>query len=232
MTKKLMRIQCAVEALASEPGCDPHFLTLTTRDKVSLKEIAARWRMFRNSRYFRKKNLRYIQVFEKHKKGHGWHIHCIINKYLNVHELRAVLESCGFGRFEIDHASGGLERLRDYLGKYVAKSLRFRDQADKGVRMTNLSRGLTRLKDIEVYDDEIEFCRAAVDTPVDCPSYSVFALMKAARHVFLTYPYCDWVFLRQTLSRGSDDPGYWIDQIVYLYRDWFRHRGLIFDDIF
>lgn len=203
VNKKTFRIELAISSLARELGADLHFLTLTTPDVCKLREVCSRWRMFRNSRYFKGRGIRFVMVFEKHPNGHGWHIHAIINQFLPVYELRAVCTHCGFGRIRIDRCSRDIQALKQYLGKYVSKSLRARDDEAKGVRLVNVSRGLPILSDISVTSEKLEFCRSVLAS-----EYSKFAssyrLLKASAHIYMVYPYCRYDYLRSTLGLSDD----------------------------
>ena len=147
------------------------FLTLTTADIVGLDEIRKRWRKFRHDymQTFKasgKPRPRYIMCYEPHPHGHGWHIHIVIEcGFLPVDEIRRYSTRAGFGRIHIEPVRQN-DRMSDYLGKYVCKVERSVRQAGcKRVRLLNVSRGLTRLSDIEVKSPVVSACREMMYTP-------------------------------------------------------------------
>lgn len=129
------------------------FMTFTTPDVVNLFEIRKRWRSLRHYLQEREgEGFKYVMNYELHPKGHGWHIHAVFNRYVNLRK-------------------GGLEKLRRYgfrmisvkkvttvgvslyLSKHCLKAYRgVRENLQKGelarrLRLVNTSRGLARLCD-------------------------------------------------------------------------------------
>lgn len=147
------------------------FLTLTTPDVVGLDDIRRRWRKFRHDymQTFKaagKERPRYVMCYEPHPHGHGWHIHVVIEcGFLPVDEIRRYSTRAGFGRIHIEPVRQN-DRMSGYLGKYVCKVERTARQAGcKRIRLVNVSRGLSRLSDIEVHSPVASACREMMHTP-------------------------------------------------------------------
>lgn len=98
------------------------------------------------------KGLKYVMNYELHPKGHGWHIHGVFNRYINLRggglqQLRRY----GFKMINIKKVTTLGVSL--YLSKHclkayrgVRKSLNSGDVA-KRLRLVNTSRGLPKLSD-------------------------------------------------------------------------------------
>lgn len=193
MSRKSFRIECAVERIKQlRPNCSMRFLTLTTPDVVTPYEISKRWRMLCNSRFWRGLNLLYVQVVEWHPGGHGYHIHVVVDKYINVRELRRYTTACGFGRIHIIRCDDNkVQKLAFYMAKYLSK---YRDAVPRGtrVRFTNVSRGLTTLVDIQFTDPCNDFAKSVLS---DCREDKLFdgllvpSLYSCASHVYISYPF-------------------------------------------
>ncbi len=184
MTKKEFRIELAVKKLNDDAHGRIRFLTLTTPDICSAREVMYRWRLLVNSNFWRGAGVNYVMVLERHSGGHGYHIHAVIDKWLDVNIFRHFLNSFGFGRFQIVLVRGKVDRVVSYLSKYVSKSLRSRPVSDKYVRFVNVSRGLPVLSDIEVRDtsnDFFRFVRSRLDIYVKS-----FKLFHACNHYWLS----------------------------------------------
>lgn len=139
------------------------FLTLTTADVCTLSEIRTRWRSFRHD-YFRALGgkAKYVQVYEPHPGGHGWHVHIVVDRgFLPLALIRRFSGRAGFGRIHIERV-WSVGRISGYLGKYLSKGLaNVKDMGVKRCRLVNLSRGLTRLVDIQIQSaltDKIKAC--------------------------------------------------------------------------
>lgn len=139
------------------------FITLTTVDKVDLAEIRKRWRIFRHDYFRRIGKSDYIQVYEPHPRGHGWHIHVIVNRgYLPVEIIRLFCKRAGFGRVHIEKVVN-LEGAATYLSKYLVKGVKAcKALGVSRVRLVNCSRGLTRLSDCVCSSSVIDFCKTIV----------------------------------------------------------------------
>ena len=105
-----------------------YFMTLTTRDVVSYYEIRERWRNLRHW-FVRRLKCRYIQNFELHPWGHGWHIHVVIDNFIPLKKHLKKIQSFGFGRVDIrrvegikqgDQIIGNLTRIKVVKNKVAA----------------------------------------------------------------------------------------------------------------
>lgn len=184
MTKKEFRIELAVKKLHDDAHGRIRFLTLTTPDICTAREVMYRWRLLVNSIYWRSHKIRYVMVLEKHGGGHGYHIHAVIDKWLDVNIFRHFLNSFGFGRFQLVLVRGKVGRVCQYLAKYVSKSLLRKNAADKYVRFVNVSRGLPVLKDIVVRDTSTDFFHFCLER-FDC-YVKPFALFHVCNHFWLS----------------------------------------------
>ena len=96
------------------------FFTLTTPDVVDLCEIRRRWREFRHELFRdikRRKRIvpKYVMNYEVHPGGHGWHIHSVINCYVDLRRYLPLIRRCGFGRVDVRRVNS--EGVADYLTK-------------------------------------------------------------------------------------------------------------------
>ena len=129
------------------------FMTLTTPDVVNLDEIRERWRRLRHYLAEREGDgFKYVMNYELHPKGHGWHIHGVFNRYINLRgDGLYQLRRYGFGMINIKKVSSVGVSL--YLSKHCLKAYRgVRDKMKEGdfarrLRLVNTSRGLPRLSD-------------------------------------------------------------------------------------
>ena len=177
--KKKLRVRWSCEEM-TKGGRRLRFLTLTVREcGLPLGEVVERFRALRNSRYMREalKGNQYICVYEKHPNGHGWHIHMVINFYLNITEFRCWAVRYGFGRLHIELCT---EEIGRYISKYISKSLENRPEECKGLRMINVSRGLCAMRDIVVSSPSIDFIRRNMNVPslLKFPLYRRIKLLK------------------------------------------------------
>lgn len=224
MSKKSFRIECAVERIKQlRPNASLHFLTLTTPDVCKPWQIAQRWRQLCNSRYWRSLKLMYVQVVEWHPGGHGYHIHVVIDKWVSIKALRYHTKLFGFGRIHILRCDDQkVQKLSYYLAKYLSK-YQSECKCAKRTRFTNVSRGLTRLSDIEYQDPCLDFTRSVISLlPADY-TCSRYRTMCALGHIYYTFPYHDYMHLaaigvdlescetlldisKKILARGVDGP--------------------------
>lgn len=133
------------------------FFTLTTPDCVDLSEIRRRWRKFRHYLVEKLGSVQYIMNYEQHPGGHGWHIHVLINRFVDLRDvlLRSALIRSGFGRVDISSAHDTFS-LSEYVAKHCIKSYRQSDRMTvRRLRLINCSRGLYRLSDFE-YQSQLE----------------------------------------------------------------------------
>jgi hypothetical protein len=87
--------------------------TLTTADEVELKELSQRWRKLIWNGF-----TPCVRVFEKHPKGHGYHVHFVTAERISVDELRLKTEAAGFGRIHVRRIPG---KKAEYIAKYLTK---------------------------------------------------------------------------------------------------------------
>ena len=156
--KKKLRVNWSVEEM-QKGGRRLRFLTLTVAEcGLPLQIVAARFRALRNSRYLRDvlKGNQYICVYEKHPNGHGWHIHIVLNFWLDIRTFRGWANRYGFGRIHIELCGKSIGK---YIGKYITKTLEERPEDCKGMRLINVSRGLLALRDIVCSSLSIEFVK-------------------------------------------------------------------------
>lgn len=136
------------------------FLTMTVPENdLPLRTVAARFRAFANSRWWRDlTRLRsYICVYEPHPHGHGWHIHILCNFYIPWRELDLVCRSYLFGHTDIEAAQSS---CATYIAKYVTKSQMLkRAQEARHVRIVNVSRDLLPLRDIDTSSNSIDYIK-------------------------------------------------------------------------
>ena len=62
--------------------------TLTTPDQVDLKELSQRWQKLIWNGF-----TPCVRVFEKHPRGHGYHVHFVTAERIDVGELRLKAEA-------------------------------------------------------------------------------------------------------------------------------------------
>lgn len=195
MSRKSFRIELAIDRLR-ERFTNLYFLTLTTPDRCTCRQVSARWRSLINDRYWRRLGISYVEVLEKHPGGHGWHIHAVVSSRIPVKDFRPVVEHHGFGRFHIVLCNRHLERICRYLSKYIGKNLRLlRDPDTKGVRLVNVSRGLPVLSQIQVVDPCSDFVRECL--PLLPSDVDRFRCMSGLGHLFYSFPYYSVDFLSE-----------------------------------
>ena len=152
VSKLARKVRCSdVLSIFLKGGNDNIFLTLTTKDVVTLLEIRQRWRNLRHYIVERLgRDCKYVMNYELHPRGHGWHIHAVFNRYINLRGdgLRR-LQSFGFGRINVKRVSS--VGVSDYLSKHCLKAYRGVKKGlasgGKRLRLVNQSRGLPVLSD-------------------------------------------------------------------------------------
>lgn len=142
------------------------FLTLTTPDVVSLFELRRRWRELRHwlvRDVFRKK-VRYVMNFELHPKGHGWHIHAVFSRYIDLSVRLPQIQAFGFGRVNVKPVR--TKGVSEYLTKHCLKAYRGIVQKEvrenpelKRIRLVNTSRGLPTLDSYAVHSPTLDKTR-------------------------------------------------------------------------
>lgn len=159
MNKDIMRIWACATIMEQKDRL--RFFTLTVPESdLPLRVVADRWRDFVGTRWWRrlKRKGDYIVVYEPHPSGHGWHIHVITNFFIPWQELSLMARVVHFGHTDIEAVDSGCAL---YCAKYLSKAkVLKRLLGAKNVRIVNVSRGLVRLKDIEVHSPSIDFIRS------------------------------------------------------------------------
>lgn len=139
------------------------FLTLTTRDVVSYSEIRQRWRNLRHWLIRRLGRPLYVMNYEVHPSGHGWHIHVVIQSYVDLKLYLGKIQSFGFGRVNVRPITN--LGIADYLTKHCMKPYRGSGKSSFSMgeytrcRLINQSRGLPCLADYHYSSDYIEKLR-------------------------------------------------------------------------
>lgn len=163
MVGKEKREYRAVESLNKMATRRCVFLTLTTRDVVSYAEIRQRWRDLRHWLIRRLGRPLYVMNYEVHPKGHGWHIHCVIQAYVDLSLYLGKIQSFGFGRVNVRPITN--LGIADYLTKHCLKPYRgagkssFKMGEYKRCRLINQSRGLPCLAEYQYTSDYIDSLR-------------------------------------------------------------------------
>ena len=156
--KKKLRVNWSCDEM-TKGGRRLRFLTLTVKEHgLPLQVVTSRFRALRSSRYMRDllKGNQYICVYEKHPNGHGWHIHIVLNFWVDISTFRGWAHRYGFGRIHIELCGGEIGK---YISKYISKTLEERPDDCRGLRLINVSRGLLALRDIIVSSPSIEFVK-------------------------------------------------------------------------
>jgi hypothetical protein len=124
--------------------------------------ISARWRHFVELlRQNYGKQVRLIRVLQIHPGGHGWHIHALCDQYIPASKILHFAAVACLGRMDFKMVSkSDRAEVVGYLSRYIARDLRNRTKAAKGVRMISASghlrcvvRWWNRLSDITVVQD-------------------------------------------------------------------------------
>lgn len=144
------------------------FMTLTTPDVVTLDTIRLRWRSLRHYLVEREgPDFKYVMNYELHPGGHGWHIHAVFNRYINLRgDGLYKLRRYGFKMINVKPVSSlGLSL---YLSKHCLKAYRGVAAVLKGkgsrLRLVNTSRGLPRLSDYHWCSSYLQQVRELVNS--------------------------------------------------------------------
>lgn len=155
VNRQVREIRCSdvLEKFSSTSNGRMSFMTLTTKDVVTLDEIRARWRNLRHHLARREGDgFKYVMNYELHPRGHGWHIHAVFNRFVNIRGRGLEdIQRFGFGRVNVKRVTSIGVSL--YLSKHCLKAYRgVRESLQKGefarrLRLVNTSRGLPTLSD-------------------------------------------------------------------------------------
>ena len=151
--KQIREVRCTdvlCHFMANNRGLS--FFTFTTPDVVGLYEIRQRWRSLRHYLAEREgEGFKYVMNYELHPRGHGWHIHSVFNRYINLRGGGlAQLRRYGFGMIRSEKVDSlGVSM---YLSQHCLKAYRgVRDKLHfddcKRLRLVSTSRGLPKLSD-------------------------------------------------------------------------------------
>jgi len=121
-----------------------NFATVTmAEEEQDPKVITKRWtaliKLLRRNHY---PALKCVRVLQKHEKGHGWHIHALMDRYIPKRLFDACAEQCGLGFTWLKMVSGAKrQECIAYVVRYIVRDMRdrWRDKALKGVRLLTAS---------------------------------------------------------------------------------------------
>ena len=149
------------------------FWTFTFEDAIDFKEASRRWNYLNTVLQRKYKGIQGVRVYELHgsPRGlsdgvdeygdnqcsgtHGIHVHCLINQYLPIEELRKIAKVCRFGRIHVAQATdlSSPERLANYLAKYLRKAQGTRPKGLKGFRLWGAIGKWQKTKVIDIKKD-------------------------------------------------------------------------------
>jgi hypothetical protein len=148
------------------------FVTATlVEEEHDPRVISSRWTDFikelKRSHY---PDLRSVRVLQEHEKGHGWHIHALVDRFIPLAVTKLLEKRCGLGRTRWDWVAPQQRGERiSYLLRYLCRDMRRRrkNPALKHVRLLTASgsasdagRWWRRYSDLVVVDTGNEFRKA------------------------------------------------------------------------
>lgn len=137
--KKKFRLEVALDELARTGPL--FFWTLTTADCCDYATISQRWKGVRHWLNEKFDNFRYIQNFELHPLGHGWHIHFVCNHFIDLKTLLPRFRDFGFGRVNVKEVVS--LTVGNYLLKHAWKPVKNSNTSNvPRVRLINISKNL------------------------------------------------------------------------------------------
>lgn len=211
-TSTIIRKIRASDTLDELMKCKCYFLTLTTKDVVGFVEIRERWRNLRHW-FVRRLKCRYIQNFELHPWGHGWHIHAVIDNFVPLKKYLKKIQSFGFGRVDVRRVH--TKEISEYLTKHALKAYSgiskstFKLPEGCRLRLVNQSRGLPSLSDYYQDSPYLQHLKKVRKLNGIGSRLS----FRAFHNMELTYFY-DTELISEALERLAND--------VYIYRHWER----------
>lgn len=156
----------SVEALAARYGIDHlGFLTLTFPVHITDPKEAQKRLNSLLTNVIKKRYSDYVGVFERQKSGRiHYHLLVVLNQNIRLgcdfeafarrdyrsasaglkiewRYWRDTAKKYGFGRTELLPVKSSSEAISKYVGKYIAKHVGVRQEADKGVRLVRYSTG-------------------------------------------------------------------------------------------
>lgn len=211
-TSKIIRQIRASDTLSELVKNKCYFMTLTTADVVDYFEIRERWRNLRHW-FVRRLKVRYIQNFELHPWGHGWHIHLVVDNFVPLKKYLRKIQSFGFGRVDIRRVY--TKEISEYLTKHALKAYRgvirstVKTSDGARLRLVNQSRGLPSLSDYYSTSPYLSFIK-------DVRKANYIGNKLCMRKFFgldLAYFY-DVMSIRSAYEKLASD--------IYIYRYWDR----------
>lgn len=133
------------------------------------KVISSRWTVFiklLKREHF--PDLSSIRVIQEHQKGHGFHVHALIDRFLPWQIVNALAERSGLGRTNLEMVKKKTRKnVVAYVVRYLSRDIKHRgkNKALKGVRLLTASgskadqRWWKRLSDLTIRDSSQEFRR-------------------------------------------------------------------------
>lgn len=150
--------------------------TLTTPDEVDLKELSKRWRKMIWNGF-----TPCVRVFEKHPRGHGYHVHFVTAERIDVNELRIKAEAAGFGRIHVARIPG---KKAEYVAKYLTKQR----ATSPGIRMwASVGFEGCKAKDVQIEDkgwDDLKLIMSSFPAP---SGYNFYARLDLAKQRLWKY---------------------------------------------
>ena len=141
-----------------------NFVTVTLAEQEDdPKIISKRWtalvKLLRRKHY---PALKCVRVLQKHPKGHGWHIHALVDRYIPKDLFDSYALQCGLGFTWLEMVSGEKrQKCIGYVVRYIVRDMkeRWREKVLKGVRILTASghlrsrqRWWLRLRDLVIED--------------------------------------------------------------------------------
>jgi len=144
--------------------------TLTTPDEVDLKELSQRWRKLIWNGF-----IPCVRVFEKHPKGHGYHVHFVTAERIDVDALRIKTDAAGFGRVHVRRIPG---KKAEYVAKYLTKQRSTRP----GIRMwAYVGFEGCKAKNVVIEDSEWEDLKLVMNHYPAPTGYNFYARLDLAK---------------------------------------------------
>jgi hypothetical protein len=131
--KQRFAVKLAVEELFRTAKF-PVFFTLTFAENITDRaEAERRWRRLRERIRRKKSGLRFVGCWQRQSRG-AWHLHLVVDDFLNVQWLRPAAIECGFGPQMVLKPMNkpGFRRANaKYVADYVSRYI-IRDLSDRG----------------------------------------------------------------------------------------------------
>lgn len=173
--------------------------TLTTPEVVDLQGLSNLWRKLIWNGF-----TPCVRVFEKHPRGHGYHVHFVTKERLDVNDLRCKTQAAGFGRIHV-------KRIPAKKAEYIAKYLTKQRSNVRGVRMWSCVgfKG-TKAKDIVIESKEWDDIKLVMSNYPAPAGYNFYARLDLAKQRLWKY---------KVEAMRDDAPGFQ-PSFPALYRRW------------